>query len=48
MSRRVSIPGGLISPIVCNAEAKSLSEISNEIKELSQRAKQVAGIARRL
>jgi len=36
----VSIPGGLISPIVRNAEAKSLSEISNEIKELSQRAKE--------
>jgi pyruvate dehydrogenase E2 component (dihydrolipoamide acetyltransferase) len=36
----VSIPGGLISPIVRNAEAKSLSEISNEIKDLSQRAKE--------
>jgi len=36
----VSIPGGLISPIVRNAETKSLSEISNEIKELSQRAKE--------
>jgi pyruvate dehydrogenase E2 component (dihydrolipoamide acetyltransferase) len=36
----VSIPGGLISPIVRNAEAKSLSEISNEIKELSQRARE--------
>ena len=36
----VSIPSGLISPIVRNAEAKSLSEISNEIKELSQRAKE--------
>jgi pyruvate dehydrogenase E2 component (dihydrolipoamide acetyltransferase) len=36
----VSIPGGLISPIVRNAEAKSLSEISNEIRELSQRAKE--------
>lgn len=36
----VSIPGGLISPIVRNAEAKSLSKISNEIKELSQRAKE--------
>jgi pyruvate dehydrogenase E2 component (dihydrolipoamide acetyltransferase) len=36
----VSIPGGLISPILRNAEAKSLSEISNEIKELSQRAKE--------
>jgi pyruvate dehydrogenase E2 component (dihydrolipoamide acetyltransferase) len=36
----VSIPGGLISPILRNAEAKSLREISDEIKELSQRAKE--------
>jgi pyruvate dehydrogenase E2 component (dihydrolipoamide acetyltransferase) len=36
----VSIPGGLVSPIVRNAETKSLREISNEIKELSQRAKE--------
>jgi len=36
----VSIPGGLISPIVRNAEAKSLREISQEIKELSQRARE--------
>jgi pyruvate dehydrogenase E2 component (dihydrolipoamide acetyltransferase) len=36
----VAIPGGLISPIVRNAEAKSLREISQEIKELSRRAKE--------
>ncbi len=36
----VSIPGGLISPIVRNAGAKSLREISQEIKELSQRARE--------
>ncbi len=36
----VSIPGGLISPIVRNAESKSLREISDEIKELSTRAKE--------
>ncbi|HMK88817.1 MAG TPA: 2-oxo acid dehydrogenase subunit E2 [Methylocystis sp.] len=36
----VAIPGGLITPIVRGAESKSLREISVEIKELSQRAKE--------
>ncbi len=36
----VSIPGGLITPIIRNAEAKNLREISGEIKELSARAKE--------
>lgn len=35
----VSIDGGLITPIVRNAEKKSLSVISNEIKDLAARAK---------
>ncbi len=35
----VSIPGGLITPIVRQAEVKSLSAISNEMKDLGQRAK---------
>ena len=35
----VSIPGGLITPIVRNAELKSLSAISNEMKDLGKRAK---------
>ncbi|WP_104667206.1 pyruvate dehydrogenase complex dihydrolipoamide acetyltransferase [Ensifer adhaerens] len=35
----VSIPGGLITPIVRQAELKSLSAISNEMKDLGQRAK---------
>ena len=36
----VSIPGGLITPIVRNAELKSLSAISNEMKDLGKRAKE--------
>jgi len=36
----VSIPGGLITPIVRNAETKSLSTISNEMKDLGKRAKE--------
>ena len=36
----VSIPGGLITPVVRNAELKSLSAISNEIKDMAARAKQ--------
>lgn len=36
----VSVPGGLITPIIRGAERKSLREISAEIKELSQRAKE--------
>ena len=35
----VSIDGGLITPIVRNAETKSLSAISNEMKDLAARAK---------
>ncbi len=35
----VSIPGGLITPIVRNAESKSLSAISNEMKDLAGRAR---------
>ncbi|QEN90854.1 pyruvate dehydrogenase complex dihydrolipoamide acetyltransferase [Labrys sp. KNU-23] len=35
----VSIPGGLITPIIRNAEAKTLSAISNEMKDLAARAK---------
>lgn len=35
----VSIPGGLITPIVRNAEIKTLSAISNEMKDLGARAK---------
>ncbi|MDH6268818.1 pyruvate dehydrogenase E2 component (dihydrolipoamide acetyltransferase) [Rhizobium sp. SG_E_25_P2] len=35
----VSIPGGLITPIIRSAELKSLSAISNEMKDLGARAK---------
>lgn len=35
----VSIPGGLITPIVRKAEEKSLSVISNEMKDLASRAR---------
>ncbi|MEA2993348.1 MAG: hypothetical protein QOD40_2268 [Alphaproteobacteria bacterium] len=35
----VSIPGGLITPIVRQAELKSLSVISNEMKDLAARAR---------
>jgi len=35
----VSIPGGLITPIVRRAEAKSLSVISNEMKDYAARAR---------
>jgi pyruvate dehydrogenase E2 component (dihydrolipoamide acetyltransferase) len=35
----VSIPGGLITPIVRHAEAKSLSVISNEMKDYAARAR---------
>jgi pyruvate dehydrogenase E2 component (dihydrolipoamide acetyltransferase) len=35
----VAIPGGLITPVVRNAEAKSLSAISNEMKDLAARAR---------
>jgi pyruvate dehydrogenase E2 component (dihydrolipoamide acetyltransferase) len=36
----VSIPGGLITPVVRNADAKSLSSISNEMKDLAKRARE--------
>jgi pyruvate dehydrogenase E2 component (dihydrolipoamide acetyltransferase) len=35
----VSIPGGLITPIVRQAELKSLSQISNEMKDYAARAR---------
>jgi len=35
----VSIPGGLITPVVRQAELKSLSAISNEMKDLAARAR---------
>jgi pyruvate dehydrogenase E2 component (dihydrolipoyllysine-residue acetyltransferase) len=35
----VALPAGLITPIVRNAETKSLSAISNEMKELAVRAR---------
>ena len=36
----VSIPGGLITPIIRNAEIKSLSAISIEMKDLAKRARE--------
>ncbi|MGN6551267.1 MAG: pyruvate dehydrogenase complex dihydrolipoamide acetyltransferase [Pararhizobium sp.] len=36
----VSIPGGLITPIIRKAEVKSLSSISNEMKDLARRARE--------
>ena len=35
----VALPGGLITPIVRNAESKSLSVISNEMRDLAARAR---------
>jgi pyruvate dehydrogenase E2 component (dihydrolipoamide acetyltransferase) len=35
----VSIPGGLITPVVRNADGKRLSDISNEMKDLAARAR---------
>jgi pyruvate dehydrogenase E2 component (dihydrolipoyllysine-residue acetyltransferase) len=35
----VALPGGLITPIVRSAEAKSLSAISNEMRDLAARAR---------
>jgi len=35
----VALPGGLITPIVRSAEAKSLSAISNEMRDLATRAR---------
>ncbi len=39
ISVAVSIPGGLITPIVIGADEKSLSKISTEMKDLASRAK---------
>ncbi len=39
MGVAVSIPGGLITPIIRRAEEKSLSAISNEMKDLARRAR---------
>jgi len=39
ISVAVSIPAGLITPIITDANNKSLSAISNEMKDLGQRAK---------
>ena len=36
----VALPGGLITPIVRNAETKSLSAISNEMRDLAARARE--------
>jgi pyruvate dehydrogenase E2 component (dihydrolipoamide acetyltransferase) len=40
ISVAVSIPNGLITPIVTDASNKSLSKISTEIKDLAERAKE--------
>ena len=39
ISVAVSIPGGLITPIVVDAGAKSVSQISTEMKDLAERAR---------
>ncbi len=39
ISVAVSIPGGLITPIIANADGKSVSAISTEMKDLAARAK---------
>jgi len=35
----VAIDGGLLTPVILNAEAKSLSAISNEMRDLAARAR---------
>jgi pyruvate dehydrogenase E2 component (dihydrolipoamide acetyltransferase) len=35
----VAVPGGLFTPVIRHAELKSLSEISNEMKDLAERAR---------
>ncbi|HVQ08950.1 MAG TPA: 2-oxo acid dehydrogenase subunit E2, partial [Allosphingosinicella sp.] len=40
ISVAVSIPGGLITPIVANADTKSLSAVSKEMTELAGRARE--------
>ena len=37
--RRGAIPGGLITPIIRAAETKTLSVISNEMKDFAARAR---------
>jgi len=39
ISVAVALPGGLITPIIRNAESKSLSTISNEMRDLAARAR---------
>ena len=39
VSVAVALPGGLITPIIRNAESKSLSAISNEMRDLAARAR---------
>jgi pyruvate dehydrogenase E2 component (dihydrolipoamide acetyltransferase) len=39
VSVAVSIPGGLITPIIVDAGAKSVSQISTEMKDLAERAR---------
>ncbi len=38
----VSIPGGLITPIVRQSDSKTLSAISNEMKDLAKRVRVIA------
>ena len=40
ISVAVSIPNGLITPIIADADNKSLSKVSTEMKELAERAKE--------
>jgi len=40
ISVAVSIPGGLITPVIAAADTKSLSAISNEMKDLAARARE--------
>jgi pyruvate dehydrogenase E2 component (dihydrolipoamide acetyltransferase) len=39
ISVAVAIPGGLITPIVKNADSKGVSAIATEVKDLAERAK---------
>jgi ribonuclease P protein component len=46
----VSIPGGLITPVIRKAETKTLSQISNEMKDYAARARarDLGGLVRRV
>ncbi len=44
----VAIDGGLLTPVIRNAEGKSLSAISNEMKDLAARAQGEEAQARRI